>query len=556
MKVTGGQALVQQLVREGVTDVFGIPGVQLDWAVDALRQHSDRIRFVVPRHEQAASYMADGYARTTLREGVSMVVPGPGLLNALAGLATGYACSSRMLFISGQVPAAAIGKNFGLLHEIPDQSDILRSLSKWHRLVLQPGEIAGVVHQAFVELRNGRPRPVAIEIPPDVLQADCDPAFFEQAATEPPAVNDAAVRQAAELLRNARFPLVRAGGGAGAARAGEGIEALADRLQAPVCMTEGGRGLVSDRHSLALTTLGERAVLPHADVILVLGSRFLDALGKPVYQREDCRFIYVNLDPGHLHEPRQAGLTLQSDVKQTVHAMLAALGDGRSPVSRAAEIGKVRAWQAQQVSRISPQCEYAEAVRGAIDDADIVVSDLTQVGYYANIGMPVFHPRTYLTPGYQGTLGYGFPASLGAAVGNPSRRVISLSGDGGFGWGLQELATARRYRLNVTAVVFNDGRFGNVHRIQKRVFGETFASGIVNPEFVALATAFGIPAAKVESADELASVLRRGEGATGPQLVEVRVGEMASPWPLIHAFVPAASPPPDNPLGEPPHAAR
>lgn len=556
MKITGGQALVRQLIREGVTDIFGIPGVQLDWAVDALREHRDRIHFVVPRHEQAASYMADGYARTTLKEGVSLVVPGPGVLNALSGLATGYACSSRMLFISGQIPSAAIGKNSGLLHEIPNQSDILRSLTKWHRVVRKPQEISATVHQAFGELRNGHPRPVAIEIPPDVLQAKCEPAFFEQAAAEQPAMTDADVRQATEFLRNARFPVIHAGGGAGAARASEDIRALAEKLQAPVCMSQGGRGLVSDEHPLALTTLGERAVLPHADVVLVLGSRFLDALGQPAYQRDGCKFIYVNLDADHLDSPRQAGLALQLDVRQAVRSILAALGDYRSSVDRAADIGKVRAWQAHQVRQISPQFEYAEAIRGAIDDADIVVSELTQVGYFANIAMPVFHPRTYLTPGYQGTLGYGFPTSLGAAVGNPQRRVVSLTGDGGFGWGLQELATARRYRLDVTVIIFNDGRFGNVHRIQKRVFGETFASEIVNPDFVALATAFGIPAATVTSADELASVLRREDGSDGPQLVEVRVGEMASPWPLIHAFVPPASPPPDNPLGEPPGDAR
>jgi acetolactate synthase I/II/III large subunit len=242
MKLTGGQALVAQLQREGVRHIFGIPGVQLDWAVEALREAHDQIDFIVPRHEQTASYMADGYARTTRAEGVSMVVPGPGALNAASGLATAYATSSRTLFIAGQIPSPTIGRGHGMLHEIPDQSGILKSLSKWHAMARSPDEVSTLVHEAFVQLRSGHPRPVALEIPPDVLQGTTDASLLDRAGTAAIAPDSNLVMEVAERLRQARFPVIQAGGGAAAADAGEALLALAERLQAPVVLTEGARG--------------------------------------------------------------------------------------------------------------------------------------------------------------------------------------------------------------------------------------------------------------------------------------------------------------------------
>lgn len=551
MKLTGGQALVEQLIREGVTDVFGIPGVQLDWAVDALCQEADRIRFVTPRHEQATSYMADGYARTTGKEGVCMMVPGPGMLNALAGLSTAYACSSRVLFISGQIPSPTIGRGYGMLHEIPDQSGILKSLTKWHGIAMTPEEVPALVHEAFVQLRSGHPRPVALEFPPDVLQATGEMTFFDAAPHAPTPVDPAAAQAAAELLVQARFPVIYAGGGAAAARAGEALQALAERLQAPVVTTEGARGVLSSDHPLALTTLGGRAVLPHADVVLVAGSRFLDALARPTYADPNCQFIYLNIDETHLGAPRAPGLALAGDVRLGVEAIFDRLGDADEPASRAEELDKVRAWCRGQEQEIQPQAGYLKALRDNLRADDILVSELTQVGYYSTVAYPVLSPGAYLTPGYQGSLGYGFPTALGAAAGNPGKRTVSITGDGGFGWGLQDLATAVKYDLPITTVVFHDGRFGNVQRIQRRTFGREFAVELTNPDFQLLAAAFGLRSAQVATPEDLADALAHAATAGGPWLIEVQVGEMASPWALIHPFVPPVKAPPPNPLGEP-----
>lgn len=551
MSLSGGQALVGQLEREGVRHVFGIPGVQLDWAVEALRQSRERIAYLVPRHEQSTSYMADGYARTTGREGVCMVVPGPGVLNALSGLATAYACSSRVLFIAGQIPSAAIGGGHGLLHEIPDQSGILRSLSKWHALVRRADDIPAVIHEAFRQLRSGHPRPVAIELPADVLQASTGAPLLDTAVAHPTPPDLAAIAKAASWLREARFPVIQAGGGAAAADAGSALTQLAERLQAPVVMTDGGRGLLPDHHPLALSALGGRAVFPHADLVLVVGSRFVDGMAVPTHKTGKCRFIYVNLDPAHAGAPREPGLSIVADARASADALLAALEGAPARASRAEQIAGVKGWCASQLERIEPQMSFVRSLRQALPADGILVSELTQVGYFSNIAFPVEAPRTYVTPGYQGTLGYGLPTALGVAAGNPHRRVISINGDGGFGWAMQELSTAARYRLKLSIVVFADGRFGNVQRIQQRVFGETFATELANPDFLTLAAAFGVPYRRADSPDGLSAALKASSEIDGPCLIEVRVGEMPSPWALIHPFVPSPAPPPPNPLGEP-----
>ena len=551
MRLTGGQLLVAQLQREGVRHVFGIPGVQLDWAVEALREKRDEIELVVPRHEQAASYMADGYARTSGREGVSMVVPGPGVLNALSGLATAYACSARTLFIAGQIPSQAIGGNCGLLHEIRGQGEILGHLSKWHAIARSAGEVADVVHEAFSRLRSGMPRPVAIELPPDVLQQAAEASLHERALGRREDPPEGALQDVARLLRDARFPVIQAGGGAAAADAGEALAALAERLQAPVVMTEGARGLMPSSHPLALTGLGGRAVFPHADVIVAVGTRFLDAQAKAIHADPACRYAYINLDPDHTGQPRRPGVAVMGDARVALEQLAAALADLPQRPARAAAMEAVKSWCEAQLRIIQPQAAYVDAIRRALPEDAVVVSELTQVGYFANVALPVNRPRSYLTPGYQGTLGYGLPTSLGAAFANPGRRVVSLNGDGGLGWNMQELLTLTRYQPNVTVIVFVDGAYGNVRRIQRRVFGQEFATEVANPDFFSLAAACRLAFRSVASPEGLHEALTASVAQAGPMLIEARVGEMASPWPVIHAFVPSPTPPPPNPLGDP-----
>jgi acetolactate synthase-1/2/3 large subunit len=551
--MTGGEALVAQLVREGVTDVFGIPGVQLDWATDALRRVQDKIRYYVPRHEQTAAYMADGYARTTGKVGVCMVVPGPGVLNAGAGLATAYACNSRVLCIAGQIRAHGIGHTYGFLHEIPDQSGVLAGLTKWSGHAKSVSEIPALVRAAMRELDSGRPRPVAIEIPPEVLAARADVASIDPPSDQngrlKPDARD--IDTAAALLDGARFPVIYVGGGVLAANAAPDLRALAEKLDAPVVASENGRGGLSDHHPLSLNAVGGRAVFAHADVALIVGSRFMNmSTGNVLLPPNGIKYVYLNVDESAWSAPRPSGATIHADAKLGLAALTDAVR--RRPAKRAADVARVRAWVAEQTARIAPQMAWVRALRAGIPENGVLVSELTQVGYVSGVHYPVYEPQTYIGHGYQGTLGYGFPTSLGVAVGNPDRAVVSITGDGGFGWAMQELSTAARYRLNVAIVVFNDGAFGNVRTLQKQQFGESFADEVYNPKFDTLAAAFNVRYERVSEPESLPAVLKRVCAEGGPTLIEAPVGPMPNPWSLIRlSQPPAAVSAPPNPLGEP-----
>ncbi len=555
MQQTGGTALARQLVLEGTTDIFALPGIQLDWAMDGLRQVQADIRVIVPRHEQATSYMADGYARSTGRVGACMVVPGPGVLNAMAGLATAYASNARVLCIAGDIKSSCRGAGLGLLHEVRGQTEILGKVTKWQGRPDTPRDIPQTVHAAMHAARTGQPRPVALEIAHDLLSAADEIELVAASPAAPPdAVDPQRIEAAAALLDGARFPVIFVGGGALAGHAGTPLAALAERLDAPVVMGENGRGALSDRHPLALNSLAGRAVFAHADVVLVVGSRFVDtAGGNPAWPSDRARYIYVNLDPSAWAPPRRADVAILSDAAPALAALAAAVTP--RPRGMAPRLDAVRAWAQAQSDLIEPQASWLRALRAALPEDGFLVNELTQVGYLGRFAFPVYAPNTFITPGYQGTLGFGYATALGVAAGNPGRAVVSINGDGGFSYNIQELATARKYRLGVVAVVFNDGHFGNVRTMQKEQFGAEYGADLCNPDFAKLADAYGLPYARAETPAALEALLRSAIAAGGPCLIEVPVTEMPSPWHLMRLqklpFAKAPQPPPPNPLGEP-----
>ncbi|GMV02280.1 MAG: acetolactate synthase I/II/III large subunit [Burkholderiales bacterium] len=552
MNQTGGDVLADSLIRHGIKDLFLIPGIQLDWAVDALRRRLDQIRLFVPRHEQTTVYMADGYYRASGRVGAAMVVPGPGALNAGAALATAYASNSGVLFIAGQIHSSGVGRGCGLLHEIKDQTGFVEGVTKWNRFVDSPDAIGPTLDTAFAEVLAGRPRPVGIEIPHDYLSSRApvrgSPVQCVAVAAEP---DVKAIDQAAALIDRARLPVLYVGGGIFPSAASAILRALAERVGAPVVMSDNGRGAIDDRHPLAMSALAGRAIFEHADVVVVIGSRFIDALTPvPSWPTDKARFIHVNIDPADLGAPRNPAVAIEADARVALEHLFMRV---RARVALSyADATRVKAWAQGQIDRIEPQAAYIREMRSALPDDGIFVNELTQVGYLARIAFPVFEPRTYFGPGYQGALGYGFPVALGAAVASPGRRVLSITGDGGFGWNLQELATARKYQLPVTLVIFNDGHFGNVRAIQKREFGAEVAVELSNPDFPLLGRAFGVDVVQVDDARGLGAAVRDSITAEGPVMIEVRVGMMPSPWHLLRlqpmkgATGPEA---PTNPLG-------
>jgi acetolactate synthase-1/2/3 large subunit len=536
IEATGGEALALQLAEENVRYVFGVPGVQLDYAMDGLAQVSDKIQFIGPRHEQTAAYMADGYARSSGNIGVCMVVPGPGLLNASAALATAYACSSPVLCITGQIPSSAIGRGLGMLHEVPNQSRILDSVTKWHAIARTPSEIPRLVREAVQQLGSGRPRPVAIEIPPDVLAARAplelaDPNSGHKAPTEP---DIHSVTKAAELLREASHPMIWVGWGVQAADASESLRELAEAIDAPVIMSRSGNGSLPGDHYLALNTLSGRRVLPECDVLLVVGSRFLTLKGSPIPTAQGTKVILVNAEEADLGEPRKPEVAIHGDADLTMRAIREILGGSVRGRSDDVDLDQARSWATAQLSSVQPQQALLSALRAALPKDGILVSELTQVGYAARVGFPTYTPRSIISPGYQGTLGYGFPTALGVKMAHPDRGVIGITGDGGFGWGMAELATAKKYNIGLVTVVFNDGAFGNVRRTQKDDFESRYiATDLVNPDYLALAAAFGITGYRANSPDDLRTMASAALRKDEPALIEVPVTEMPSIWHLL-----------------------
>ncbi|MCC6433766.1 MAG: thiamine pyrophosphate-binding protein [Acidimicrobiales bacterium] len=534
-KMTGGEAMARQLVEEGVTHLFGIPGVQLDYATNGLSKVTDRLRFVPTRHEQTATYAADGYARTTGRVGVGLVVPGPGVLNAGAGLVTSWSVCSKVLLIAGQLPTRGLGKGLGMVHEIPDQSGILRTLSRGAELVTDPDRVPGAIRHAMARLAEG-PGPMVVELPPDILSG-LTAAELEAVtpAVAAPAGDPALLDDAAARLGAARRPMLVAGGGVVAGEAYQELLALARRLGAPVTTTANGRGAVDDRDPLALLPVAGRDVMADADVVLLVGSRGLTQRGRAFTVAEGATLIHLTLEEKDFGPPRSADVAIAADARAGLAALFQRLDGADRPCWASTEqLAAARAREQASLARLEPQWSYCQALRRAIPDDGILVNELTQVGYVSMVGYPVHHPRSYLWPGFQGTLGYGYPTAIGAKVGNPDRAVVSITGDGGFGYGLAELATAVQERLGVVVVVFSDGAYGNVRRMHQAQFdGVSVGTQLTNPDWVALARSFGADGEQVNDATQLEVALRRAIEADRPALIEVPMPPTPDPWALI-----------------------
>lgn len=529
-RMTGGGALVEMLRRHGIDTLFALPGVQNDALFVALYDAGDAIRVIHTRHEQAAAYMALGYARANGRPGAFAVVPGPGLLNTTAALATAYATNAPVLCISGQIPSDLIGRGFGLLHEIPDQLAILKGLTKWAARINHPTETGKLVNEAFRQLADGRKRPVALEMPLDIMARSYAVTLPRPEAVPPaPEPDSDLVAEAAKALAAAKAPLIYVGSGAMAA--GAEIVALAERLQAPVVTYTGGKGVVSDRHYLAQNLLAGHELWRTADVVLALGTRLNQPQTRWGFDA-GIKLIRVDLDPVEITRIVRPAIGIVADAKDAAAALLAAVTGGPARPSRQDELAALKAKTAATIAaRLGPQCEYLAVLRDELPDDGIYVEDLTQIGYVGRLAYPVYRPRTYIHSGYQGTLGYSYATALGAKVARPDVPVVSIAGDGGFMYNVQELSTAALFGIDVVAVVFADGAYGNVRRMQKLDYGnKLIATELRNPDFPKMADSYGIAGVKTTSPEGLRRELKAAFKRKGPSLIEVAVGEMPDPW--------------------------
>jgi acetolactate synthase-1/2/3 large subunit len=525
---------MKSLYREGIRVIFGLPGVQLYHAMDALYDEPG-IRFITTRHEQATAYMADGFSRAGGGIGTALMVPGPGLLNAAAAIGTAYSASSPILVLSGQIERDLIGVNRGMLHEVDDQIDCIKPITKWAKRILDPAEVPDAVHEAFFHLKTGRPRPVEIEIPPETLAEVADVELREPEEYPRPVGSAQQLQQAAQALSQANSPLIWAGGGVISSGASEALVRVAEHLQAPVVTTAEGKGAISDHHYLSLgglrlrnDPLGE-AQYGH-DVVLAVGTR----LATPHFLNGQ-QVIQIDIDPEELGRNYENTMGIHGDARSSLEELYKALTVfmPARPENQEA-INRIKEARAESAIRVEPQDSLIAAVRSAMPDDGILISGMTQLGYYSRSYFPVYEPQSFLTSSYFGNLGYAYPTALGAKVAQPDKAVVALSGDGGFLFNSQELATAVQYGINAVVVVFNDNAYGNVLRDQENRFsGRTIGSELHNPDFVKLAEAYGARGVRAYGPEELESSIKESLEIDAPTLIEVPVGKMPSPFERI-----------------------
>ena len=528
------QTVLSMLEVNGIDTLFCLPGVQNDPFFDALYDRTNALRPIHARHEQACAYMALGYAMASGKPSAYVVVPGPGFLNTTAALATAYAVNAPVLALTGQIQQSMIGRNVGLLHELPDQLAIMRGLTKWADRIPSPSAAPGLVNEAFRRLLSGRRRPVALECAMDTWARRAPVELIGTAASADPCpVDEDAVERAAKLLGGAEHPMIVVGGGAQGA--GEYVQRIAELLDAPVMTGRMGQGVIDGRHRLSITAPAGYRFWGEADVVLAVGTRL-----QPQQQNwgldDTLKIIRIDADSEELDRHRKPEIGIVGDATATLKVLAQYLEmHARKHSGRAEHVAGIKAAAAKKIHEtLAPQIAYLEAMRKALPDDGILVDELTQMGYAARFAWPTYKPRTFLSPGYQGTLGWGYATALGAKVARPDTAVLSISGDGGFMFTAMEMATAAQHGIGVVAVVFSDGAFGNVRRIQQQSFNNrTIATELRNPDFVKLAESFGVDAVRVGSPDELGAAISRGIAKGAPLLIDCPVGQFPDPWPLV-----------------------
>jgi len=518
--VTGGAAVVQALAAHGVDLVFGIPGTH----TLPIHRHltANGIRHVTPRHEQGGGYAADGYARVSGRAGVVVATSGPGVINTATAAATAYADSVPMLVVSPSMPTAVEGRDTGHLHEGKDQRGAMDAVCAWSRCAGSPGDAAAAIADAFAGFAHGRPRPVHVEVPTDVLEAEGVVDLAPPAVPAPATPDDEALDRAASLLARAERPALVLGGGARGAAAA--ATRLAERLGAPVVTTVNGKGVVDERHPLSL---GAQIRLPATqrwlagrEVVLAVGTELGESdLWGPSLQLGG-RLIRVDVDPAQLQKNAAADVALAGDARAVLEALVGALPRRTAPdedLSRARE-----AIRDEALADGEPFLPLAAALDEALGADGILAGDSTMASYYGAVHfVPMDARRRRIYPTGYATLGYALPAAIGAKLAAPERPVIALAGDGGLLFTVAELATAAELGIPLPVVVPNNGGYGEIRAQMIDEAIEPIGVDLRVPDLPALGRAFGGAGLRVDDPARLAPALREALERPGPTVIEV-----------------------------------
>jgi len=552
MKKTGAQALMACLKEQNVDVVFGYPGGQALPIYDALYQEPS-IRHILTAHEEGATHAADGYARATGRVGVVFTTSGPGATNAITGIATAQMDSSPLVVITGQVPCNMIGKD--TFQEV-DVYGITAPITKHNYIVKDAETLPHVIREAFSIARTGRPGVVVVDIPKDVQVAEIEyqeekidtsykntdlfhPGLYDEDAQQ------AAIQEAVAALSACEKPYVLAGGGVNISGAEAELAKLVDKLKAPVSCTLMGLGAFPGDHPNFMGIMGMHGskyanqAVQQCDLFLAVGARFSDRVTSDVNAfAPNAKIIHIDIDLAELNKNVRADIPICGDVKNTLQAILKELKPKKDTawLDSVLEIREQYPLKYPAHDHVNPQYVLQELDR--LTGGDVVLT--TEVGQnqmWAAQYFRVKRPRSFISSGGLGTMGFGLGASIGASIGRPGTRVINVAGDGCFMMNSNELATVSRYKVPIVQLVFNNGALGMVRQWQNLFFDQRFSHTTLGGEvdFVKLADAYGIPGYRIETNDQVEEVLKKALSTEGPVLVECRVhpDEMVTPMVML-----------------------
>ena len=544
MQLNGAQLMVRLLERQGVRTIAGIPGGAILPFYDAL-SGSDKIRHVLARHEQGAGFMAQGMARVSGVPQVCIASSGPGATNLVTAIADACLDSIPMVVITGQVPQAMIGTD--AFQEV-DIYGITVPITKHNFLVRSAQELLEVVPDAFRIAMSGRPGPVLIDVPKDVqnqlITIDEGELPAPAVADPTPPLDMAAIEAAAQMINAAEQPVLYLGGGVVASGAAPLAVQLAEHAGLPTTMTLMGLGAMAIDHPLSIGMLGMHGarytnfVLEESDLLIVVGARFDDrAIGRAAQFCPNAKIVHIDIDASELHKIKTAHVALHANVKCALEALLPRVQ--ATPRERwLAQVDSLRSrFPMQFPGQDDPRSHYGliHAVASALDDDAIVATDVGQHQMWVAQAYPFRRPRQWLTSGGLGTMGFGLPTAMGAALAEPDRTVVCFTGDGSFKMNIQELATLAEEGLNVKIVLMNNNALGLVYQQQTLFYGKRlFASKYrTEPDFVKIAEGFGVPAVDLDKADDPRAALAEALHAPGPCLIHATIDREQFVYPMV-----------------------
>ena len=519
---TGSHALVDSLASEGVTTLFGVPGVDTLGVYDAFLDRPEICPINV-RHEQSAVFMADGYARSGGGIGVALTSGGPGALNTLTAMATAHNDSVPVLHLVNENPAHVRRKSRGYFHDLSDQLGVFRPVTDFVFQATLASEIAPAINLAMGALRDRRPRPALVEVAGEAFAEPCDRPVLVPTPTNRRQPGQSELDYAALLLKEAERPVIWAGGGSIASGAELELVQLAERLGAPVLTSQAGKGSFPADHDLHVGNWANekpvRELLSRSDILLAVGTRFSYFPTGGWSLRLPSTIIQIDLDPAEIGRNYSVTAPVVGDARPALQGLLDRLGDTAKP-SRSAEVAEITARVSAGVGR-PPEIEVLDQLRAALPRDTRVFNDPTTIAFWARSHWPAYEPRTWFVPSGFGTLGFALPAAIGGKVAVPGAPSVAIIGDAGVMFTIQDLMTAVEHRIPVVVIVFNDRGYGVERRHQDHLYGRRSGVDLQPPDFVALAHAFGARGQLVDDLGKLGSAVESALDADGPVLLEV-----------------------------------